>query len=209
MAEDVILGELITAFSKLPGIGAKSAERLAYHVLKISRSEAMELAEAIRRVKDDLRRCSECLNICERELCEICEDDSRDSSTVLVVEQPKDLRAIEGSGAYQGKYHVLGATFSPMDERGPEHLSLDRLLERCRSGQVKEVILALNPDFEGDGTTLLITESLADQPVSVTRLARGLPSGGQIEYMNQSILRDAVEGRGEFGGSGAFKSPAH
>mgnify|MGYP003333808687 CR=1 FL=1 len=199
MAEDVILGELISAFSRLPGIGAKSAERLAYHVLKVSRSEAMELAEAIRKVKDDLRRCSECLNICERELCEICEDDARDSRTILVVEQPKDLRAIEASGAYQGKYHVLGATFSPMDERGPEHMSLDRLLERCRHGGVEEVILALNPDFEGDGTNLLITESLSDQPVTVTRLARGLPSGGQIEYMNQSILRDAVEGRGRFG----------
>lgn len=198
MAEDVILGELISAFSKLPGIGAKSAERLSYHVLKISRAEAMELAEAIRKVKDDLRRCSECLNICERELCEICEDDSRDPRSILVVEQPKDLRAIEASGAYQGKYHVLGATFSPMDERGPEHLSLDRLVERCQSDQVKEVILALNPDFEGDGTNLLIIESLTDLSVKVTRLARGLPSGGQIEYMNQSILRDAVEGRGRF-----------
>ena len=198
MAEDVILGELISAFSKLPGIGAKSAERLSYHVLKISRAEAMELAEAIRKVKDDLRRCSECLNICERELCEICEDDSRDPRSILVVEQPKDLRAIEASGAYQGKYHVLGATFSPMDERGPEHLSLDRLVERCQSDQVKEVILALNPDFKGDGTNLLIIESLTDLSVKVTRLARGLPSGGQIEYMNQSILRDAVEGRGRF-----------
>ena len=201
MAEDVILGELISAFSKLPGIGSKSAERLSYHVLKISRTEAMELAEAIRKVKDDLRRCTECLNICERELCEICEDESRDSRTILVVEQPKDLRAIEASGAYRGKYHVLGATFSPMDERGPEHLSLDRLLDRCRQDHVEEVILALNPDFEGDGTNLLITESLADHSVTVTRLARGLSSGGQIEYMNQSILRDAVEGRGKFGQS--------
>ncbi len=198
MAEDVILGELISAFSKLPGIGAKSAERLSYHVLKVSRAEAMELAEAIRKVKDDLRRCSECLNICERELCEICEDDSRDPRSILVVEQPKDLRAIEASGAYQGKYHVLGATFSPMDERGPEHLSLDRLVERCQLDQVEEVILALNPDFEGDGTNLLIIEGLSDLSVKVTRLARGLPSGGQIEYMNQSILRDAVEGRGKF-----------
>ena len=198
MAEDVILGELISAFSKLPGIGAKSAERLSYHVLKISRAEAMELAEAIRKVKDDLRRCSECLNICERELCEICEDDSRDPRSILVVEQPKDLRAIEASGAYQGKYHVLGATFSPMDERGPEHLSLDRLVERCQSDQVKEVILALNPDFEGDGTNLLSIESLTGLYGRGTRVARGLPSGGQIEYMNQSILRDAVEGRGRF-----------
>ena len=174
MAEDVILGELISAFSKLPGIGAKSAERLAYHILKVSRSEAMDLAEAIRKVKDDLRRCSECLNICERELCEICEDESRDPGTILVVEQPKDLRAIEASGAYRGKYHVLGATFSPMDERGPEHLSLDRLLERCSQDSVSEVILALNPDFEGDGTNLLITESLADHSVKVTRLALSL-----------------------------------
>ena len=198
MAEDVLLGDLIRAFSKLPGIGAKSAERLAYHVLKISRTEAMELAEAIREVKDDLKRCEECLNICDKALCSICEDSSRDEFSVLVVEQPKDLRALESSGAYRGRYHVLGATFSPMDERGPEHLSLNLLVDRCRQGKIKEVILALNPDFEGDGTALLVTEALSELPLRVTRLARGLPSGGQIEYMNQSILRDAVDGRSSF-----------
>ena len=198
MAGERLLGELIDAFSTLPGIGQKSAERLAYHVLKMSRSEAMQIAEAIRRVKDDLRRCTLCQNISEEEICTICSDESRERNRICVIEQPKDLRAIEESGSYQGLYHVLGASFSPLEERGSEQMSLDKLVERSRSDEVEEVILATNPDFEGDGTALLVTESLADTGVHVTRLARGLPTGGQIEYMNRSILKDAVEGRSSF-----------
>ena len=198
MAGERLLGELIDAFSTLPGIGQKSAERLAYHVLKMPRSEAMQIAEAIRRVKDDLRRCTLCQNISEEEICTICSDESRERNCICVIEQPKDLRAIEESGSYQGLYHVLGASFSPLEERGSEQMSLDKLVERSRSDEVEEVILATNPDFEGDGTALLVTESLADTGVHVTRLARGLPTGGQIEYMNRSILKDAVEGRSSF-----------
>ena len=198
MAGERLLGELIDAFSTLPGIGQKSAERLAYHVLKMPRSEAMQIAEAIRRVKDDLRRCTLCQNISEEEICTICSDESRERNRICVIEQPKDLRAIEESGSYQGLYHVLGASFSPLEERGSEQMSLDKLVERSRSDEVEEVILATNPDFEGDGTALLVTESLADTGVHVTRLARGLPTGGQIEYMNRSILKDAVEGRSSF-----------
>ncbi|MGE4632033.1 MAG: recombination mediator RecR [Planctomycetota bacterium] len=198
MAGERLLGELIDAFSTLPGIGQKSAERLAYHVLKMSRSEAMQIAEAIRRVKDDLRRCTLCQNISEEEICTICSDESRERNRICVIEQPKDLRAIEESGSYQGLYHVLGASFSPLEERGSEQMSLDKLVERSRSDEVEEVILATNPDFEGDGTALLVTESLAETGVHVTRLARGLPTGGQIEYMNRSILKDAVEGRSSF-----------
>jgi len=198
LAGERLLGELIDAFSTLPGIGQKSAERLAYHVLKMPRSEAMQITEAIRRVKDDLRRCTLCQNISEEEICTICSDESRERNRICVIEQPKDLRAIEESGSYQGLYHVLGASFSPLEERGSEQMSLDKLVERSRSDEVEEVILATNPDFEGDGTALLVTESLAETGVHVTRLARGLPTGGQIEYMNRSILKDAVEGRSSF-----------
>ncbi|MGE4618674.1 MAG: recombination mediator RecR [Planctomycetota bacterium] len=198
MAGEGLLGELIDAFSGLPGIGQKSAERLAYHILKTPREEAMLIAEAIRRVKDDLRRCCVCQDISEEEICVICGDESRDRSRICVIEQPKDLRAIEQSGSYRGLYHVLGASFSPLEQRGAEQIALHKLVERSRSDEVEEVILATNPDFEGDGTALLVTEALLEAEVQVTRLARGLPSGGQIEYMNRSILRDAVEGRSSF-----------
>ena len=198
MAGEGLLGELIEAFSSLPGIGQKSAERLAYHVLKIPRAEAMCISDAIRRVKDDLRRCAECQDICEEEICSICSDDSRDQSSICVVEQPKDLRALEESGSYLGLYHVLGASFSPLEERGPEQIALKKLIERSEVDEVVEVILATNPDFEGDGTALLVSEALSNAGVTITRLARGLPAGGQIEYMNRSILRDAVQGRSAF-----------
>lgn len=198
MAGEGLLSDLIDAFATLPGVGQKSAERLAYHVLKISREEAMRISEAIRRVKDDLRRCTVCQDISEEEICTICGDDTRERSRICVIEQPKDLRAIEDSGSYRGLYHVLGASFSPLEERGAEQISLDKLVERSRCEEVEEVILATNPDFEGDGTALLVTESLIQSGVKVTRLARGLPAGGQIEYMNRSILRDAVEGRSSF-----------
>jgi len=198
MSSENLMGELIAALSSLPGIGSKSAERLAYHLLKVSRADAMRISDAIRRVKDDLRRCIECEDICEQEVCEICSDEGRERNSILVVEQPKDLRAIEQSGSYSGLYHVLGASFSPMDERGPEQLSLQKLVDRCSRDEIDEVILATNPDFEGDGTAMLVTEALSVAGVTVTRLARGLPAGGQIEYMNRSILRDAVEGRRSF-----------
>ncbi len=195
MSGEGLLGELIDAFASLPGIGQKSAERLAYHVLKVSREDAMRISDAIRKVKDELRRCDQCQDISEEEICAICLDDGRDRAVICVVEQPKDLRAIEESGSYSGLYHVLGASFSPMDERGPEQIALQRLIERSESSDVKEVILATNPDFEGDGTALLVAEALSKADVSVTMLARGLPAGGQIEYMSCSILRDAVAGR--------------
>ena len=195
MSGDGLLKGLIDAFSRLPGIGEKSAERLAYHVLREPEERAMVLAEEIRRVKQDLRQCLDCFSIAEEERCEICSDPARDRALICVVEQPKDLLAVERSGAYRGLYHVLGGRFSPLESRGAEELTVTRLLERIREGGVQEVILATNPDFEGDGTALLIEEAVGGTGIPVTRLARGLPSGGQIEYMNQSIIRDAVEGR--------------
>ncbi len=195
MSGDGLLRGLIEEFAKLPGIGEKSAERLAYHVLREPAERALALAEEIRRVKEDLRQCIDCFSIAEDERCEICSDDTRDRGLVCVVEQPKDLLAVERSGAFRGLYHVLGGSFSPMESRGAEELTVTRLLERIRAGGVREVILATNPDFEGDGTALLLEEALGGTGVPVTRLARGLPSGGQIEYMNHSIIRDAVEGR--------------
>jgi recombination protein RecR len=196
---DGLLRPLIEALARLPGIGEKSAERLAYHILRQAPEEALDLAEQIRRVKEDLRQCADCFAISRDERCEICSDPSRDRALVCVVEQPKDLLAIERSGAYRGLYHVLGGSFSPLDQRGPAELTIARLLARVREGGVREVIIATDPDFEGDGTALLIEEALAASGVPVTRLARGLPSGGQIEYMNQSIIRDAVEGRRPYG----------
>ena len=197
-----MLKGLIEAFSRLPGIGEKSAERLAYHILREPAERAMALAEEIRRVKEDLRQCLDCFSIAEEERCEICSDPARDRGQICVVEQPKDLLAVERSGAYRGLYHVLGGRFSPLESRGAEDLTVTRLLERIREGGVREVILATNPDFEGDGTALLIEDAVGGTGIPVTRLARGLPSGGQIEYMNQSIIRDAVEGRRPHAGVG-------
>ena len=207
MPGDGLLRPLIDALAKLPGIGEKSAERLAYHILKQSDEDALGLAEQIRGVKEDLRQCADCFAIAREERCEICSDAGRDRSLVCVVEQPKDLLAIERSGAYRGLYHVLGGSFSPMEQRGPDQLTVTRLLERIRDGGIQEVILATDPDFEGDGTALLLEEAIAGTGVPVTRLARGLPAGGQIEYMNQSIIRDAVEGRRPYGGEAAGSPP--
>jgi len=192
---DPLLAPLIAALSELPGIGEKTAERLAYHILKEPPERALALAEEIRRVKQDLHPCVDCGSIARDERCEVCSDPDRDRTTICVVEQPKDLLAIERSGAYRGLYHVLGGSFSPMEGRGAESLNLLRLVERLREGEVREVILATNPDFEGDGTALLVEEAIAETGVTISRLARGIPTGGQIEYMNQSIIRDAVEGR--------------
>ncbi len=199
MAGDGLLRPLVDALAQLPGIGEKSAERLAYHILKQSSEDALGLAEEIRKVKEDLRQCTDCFAIAREERCEICSDATRDHGLVCVVEQPKDLLAIERSGAFRGIYHVLGGSFSPMEQRGPDQLTIKRLLERVRAGGLREVILATDPDFEGDGTALLLEEALNGTGIPVTRLARGLPAGGQIEYMNQSIIRDAVEGRRPYG----------
>lgn len=189
---------LIEQLERLPGVGAKTAERLAYHLLEVPREEALTLADAIRALKDTVRECSKCFNMCDGDLCPICLDPSRDANVVCVVEQPKDLHVIEQSGRFRGLYHVLRGSFSPLDDRGPEALTLRPLVDRVRSQGVREVLLATNPDFEGDGTALLVAEALAETGVAITRIARGVPTGSHLEYMNRSIIGDAIEGRTTF-----------
>ena len=186
---------LIDQFARLPGIGKKSAERLAYHVLRLHKTEAMALADAIRDVKENVRYCDRCHNLAERELCNICEDSRRDGTRVCVVEQPRDLMALEQSSVYNGLYHVLLGRVAPLDGIGPEHLTIDHLVERVRAGEVREVIMATNPNTEGDGTALYISNLLQDIDVEVTRLARGVTTGSVLEHTNKEILADALSGR--------------
>ena len=186
---------LIEEFAKLPGIGVRTAERLAFHILKSSSEEAMGLAKAVHAVKTRIRPCGECFNLAEGELCAICGDPRRDKATICVVEQPKDLLALESTGAYQGVYHVLMGRIAPLEGVDADDLTVDALVARVRGGQVREVILATNPTVAGDGTSLHIASLLAPTGVKVTRLARGLPAGGQIEYANKSILSDALNER--------------
>ena len=194
---------LIEEFGKLPGIGARTAERLAFHVLKSGKDEAMALADAIRDVKTKVRPCKVCFNLAEGELCSICADPRRDKSTICVVEQPKDLLAIESTGAYHGVYHVLMGHIAPLDGAEADDLTIGALEKRVRAAAsakqgpqaVKEVILATNPTVAGDGTALHITSILEPLGVKLTRLARGLPAGGQIEYASKSILTDAITER--------------
>jgi recombination protein RecR len=202
------LEQLTTELARLPGIGAKTADRLAYHLLKVPREEALSLASAIRRLREQLRQCVECRDYTERDRCRICEEPTRDRSQLCVVEQSRDLHALELSGSYRGLYHVLGGNFAPLDDRGAETLSLPLLVERVRGGAFQEVIIATNPDFEGDGTALLVAEQLAPLGVRISRLARGVPAGSQLEYMNRSILRDALLGRQHYGPAAASSPPA-
>jgi recombination protein RecR len=190
--------ELINEFAKMPGIGKKSAERMAYYVLRLGRTEALALADAIRRVKDNVRYCRNCYNLAEEEECEICRDPRRDRELLCVVEQPRDLMALEQSGSFRGLYHVLLGRIAPLEGIGPEQLTIDALVNRVRGGELKEVIMATNPTVEGDGTSLYISNLLADCPVRITRLARGITTGSVLEFANKEILADALSGRQAF-----------
>ena len=190
---------LVDALAGLPGIGRRTAERLAFWVLKADAAEALALADAIRAVKRDVRHCSVCWNLTDSDPCRICADANRDASLVLVVEQPKDLISLEQTGMHRGIYHVLMGRLDPLDGVGPEALTLDDLVTRvqdparnARSVAVREVIMGLNPDMEGDSTALLVAQRLAGTGIAVTRLARGLPSGSQIEFANRAALADAI-----------------
>jgi recombination protein RecR len=191
------LERLVAEFKRLPGVGARTAERLAYHVLRAPTDEAMALAYAIRDVKKNMRNCKECFNLTEGELCSICADVRRDHSIICVVEQPKDVWAFEKTGAYRGVYHVLLGRLAPLEDMGPESLTVGELVKRIAKGGVKEVIIATNPNLEGDGTAAYIGEKLAGTDVAVTRIARGIPAGSTIEYANTNILQDALAGRRE------------
>ena len=190
-----IIERLIEQLGKLPGIGPRSAERIAFHILKADEKDALALSQSIRDVKTQIRSCKVCFNLAEGELCEICADPRRDRSIICVVEQPKDLLAIESTGAYHGLYHVLMGHISPLEGIGPEDLTIDALIKRVKAGGIDEVVIATNPDVAGDATALYISEALGGIDVKITRLARGLPTGGQIEYANKSILTDAITQR--------------
>ena len=191
------LNRLIEEFGKLPGIGAKTAERLAFHVLKARPEEAMKLAEAIRDVKNNIKRCEICYNYSEQATCQICSDPKRDKSLICVVEQPKDVISLEKTSACKWVYHVLGGHIAPLEGIEPGDLTIEQLVERVRAGDVKEVIMATNPNMAGDGTTLYISSLLRNTGVKITRLARGLPTGSSIEFASGKILTDAIIGRQE------------
>jgi recombination protein RecR len=187
---------LMNELARLPGIGMRSAERIAFHLLKQKPEDAMLLADAIRDVKTRIKHCSVCYNLTETDPCQICSDPSRDQGVVCIVEQPKDLLALESTALYRGVYHVLLGRISPLEDVHPDDLTIDPLMKRLASGQVREVIMGTNPNMEGDGTALHIQGLVAQFPdVQVTRLARGLPTGSNIEYANRNILADAISGR--------------
>lgn len=202
------LDRLTDQLAELPGIGRKTAEKLAYHLLRASVEEARALADAIVDMKEHMRACSVCFNLTEADPCAICTSPNRDRTRVCVVEQPRDLLAIERTGTFDGLYHVLTGRVSLLDGERAEHLTLGPLRERIRSSAaaaatgdggaenvISEVILATNPDFEGDGTALHVREALQDLPVTITQLARGIPQGASIEFVSTAILSDALRGR--------------
>ena len=192
------VNQLIEQLARLPGIGKKSAERLAYHLLRVPKSEALALGDAIRGIRENVRYCQECFHLTEGETCEICRDPRRDRSVVCVVEQPRDLIALEQTGTYSGLYHVLLGRIAPLDGLGPDQLTIDALVKRIRGSEITEVVMATNPNVEGDGTALYIANLLRDLPVKVTRLARGITTGSVLEFANKEILSDALSGRQAF-----------
>ncbi len=191
---------MVTAFGRLPGIGVKSAERLAHHLLRCPDEEAIELAEAIRAAKQRIRHCQICFHLTEAEepICAICRNPKRDHTSVCVVEQSRDLMALEKAGAFQGVYHVLLGRLAPLSGQGPEQLTIDALVARVEEGTIRELILATNPNLEGDGTSLLIANRLSNAKIRITRLARGLASGSTLEFANRDMLADAFAGRQPF-----------
>ena len=186
---------LMRELGRMPGVGQKSAERLAHYVLELPHDEAMQLATAIRNVKQNINHCSICCNIGETDPCHICGDHRRDHKKVCVVEQPKDLFAIEKAGFYEGVYHVLFGHIDPLENVDPEDINIDKLVDRARNNGIQEVIIATNPNLEGDVTAMYILEQLEPLGVKVTQLARGVPSGSYLEYANSAVIADAIHGR--------------
>ena len=191
------LNKLIEEFGKLPGVGPKTAERLAFHILKAKPDEAMALAQAIHDVKSKIKHCEVCYNFSEQAVCQICSDSRRDKSLICVVEQPKDVISLEKTGTCKWVYHVLGGHIAPLEGTEPGDLTITELVARVRQGNVKELIMATNPNIAGDGTSLYISSLLRTTGVKITRLARGLPTGTTIEYASGRMLTDAIMGRQE------------
>jgi recombination protein RecR len=193
-----LVDNLIAQLSRLPGIGNRTAQRLAFHILRVSAEEAGALAEAIREAKERIGFCRECGNLTEEELCAVCADARRDRTVICVVEQPADVLSMERTHEYRGLYHVLGGALSPLDGVEPQHLRIDELLRRVESNGVEEVVLATNPNMTGEATAAFIADRLRER-TRVTRLASGLPVGGDLEYADEVTLGRALAGRREMG----------
>jgi len=191
------LGRMVEAFTRLPGIGKKSAERLAFAILGMPREEAFGIAQAILDLKNNSRYCTVCNNITEDEVCSLCRDAKRDPSRICVVEEPSNILILERTGIFRGRYHALLGAISPLDGIGPEDLRIDGLMERLRAGGVKEVIIATNPTVKGETTALYLSKLIKPLGISVSRIAYGLPVGGDIEYADENTVQRALEGRRE------------
>lgn len=189
------IARLIEAFSGLPGIGRKTAQRLAFHVISMDDDQAVALSEAIIRAKKEIKRCSRCFNITDQDPCSICSDHRRDVRSICVVEDPKDLLAIEKTESYNGLYHVLDGVISPIDGRGPEDVHIRELVVRLQTEPVEEIILATNPTIEGEATAMYIGRLLKNTDLKITRLAHGIPVGGGLEYADEMTVAKALEGR--------------
>ena len=200
--------ELIDSLGRLPGIGPKSAQRIAFYLLDADREEATRLSRAIIEVKDKVRFCDRCFNVSEGELCTVCDDDRRDGSVLCVVEEPKDVVAVERTGTYEGRYHVLGGAIDHLRGIGPDRLKVRELVERIGAENVTEVILYTNPNLEGEATALYLSRLLDLPGLEVSRIASGLPVGGDLEYADELTLGRALEGRTHVGGSPAVPAPA-
>jgi len=192
--------DLIDELGRLPGVGPKSAQRIAFHLLKLSRDDALRLAKAVVEAKDRVAWCARCFNVSEGEECGICTDDRRDPTVVCVVEEPRDLVAVEKTQEFRGRYHVLGGALSPMDGIGPEHLRVKELVARVDAEDISEVILCTNPNIEGETTAMYLARLLKPLGLKVTRIASGLPVGGDLEYADELTLGRALEGRRELEG---------
>lgn len=188
---------LVEALRKLPGVGRKTALRLAFYLLKEKEDYVLDLSNAIREAKENIRFCSICGNITEEEICSICADESRDRNILCVVEEPMDLYSLEKADFYKGLYHVLGGSLSPLDGIGPEDLNIKKLIDRIKNGDIKEVIIATNPDTEGEATALYISKQLKPFNVNVTRIATGIPMGSNIDYADGITLSKAFKARGK------------
>jgi len=189
------ISRLIQELTRLPGIGEKTASRLALHILRSSRESAESLSRAILEVKEKIRLCSQCFNLTDQDLCRICQDGKRNQEVVCVVSGPEDLMALERSGGYQGLYHVLHGVLSPLEGIGPQDLRLEELLSRLRGGKIQEVILATNPSVEGEATAQYLSQVIKPLGVRVTRIARGVPMGGDLQYIDQVTLTKSLENR--------------
>ena len=188
---------LIDEFSRLPGIGPKTASRLTYFLLRQTPEQSSSLAKALAELKDRIRFCSVCFNMTESDPCPLCHDEARDGATICVVEEPLDVIALERTRSFRGRYHVLHGAISPVDDIGPDDLRIKELLARLRDGKVREVIVATNPSYEGEATAMYLQKQIAPLGLRVTRLARGLPVGGDLEYADETTLARALEGRSE------------